>query len=177
MTLKSPQTAGNLLVVIVGWNDATSTVSSMTDSRGDTFALAVGPTKRTTTISQSIYYAKNIGGGTNAVTVRMSRAANFVDLRVVEYAGIDTIAPFDSAAAASGSSGQADTGALTTHAAGDLLVASDTVMTGSTTAGTGYTTSRMVTTSFDSDLVEDQHRPARPGHTTRPRRWSAPTAG
>ena len=121
--------------MIVGWNDTSSTISSVTDSRGDTFALAIGPTKRTTALSQSIYYAKNIAGGSNTVTVRFSRAAKFADIRVLEYAGLDTVAPFDSASAANGSSGQADTGLLTTHAAGDLLVAGDMVLTGSTTAG------------------------------------------
>src|SRR5207249_304056 len=31
----SPQTAGNLNVVVVGWNDSTATVSSVTDSSGN----------------------------------------------------------------------------------------------------------------------------------------------
>ncbi len=154
VTLQSPQSAGDLLVVFAGWNDATATVSSVTDSVGDVFSLAVGPTKRTTVLSQSIYYAKNIAGGANTVTVRFSRAAKFVDLRVLEYAGLDPVAPFDSAAAASGSSGLADTGLLTTHAANDLLVAGDMVMTGSPAAGSGYT-SRLITTP-DDDIAEDR---------------------
>jgi hypothetical protein len=154
VTLQSPQSAGNLLVVIAGWNDGTASISSVTDSRGDTFALAIGPTRRTTAISQSIYYAKNVLGGSNTVTVRFNRAATFADIRVLEYAGLDPVAPFDSAAAASGFGGQADTGVLTTHAAGDLLVAGDTVWTGSPNAGTGYTT-RMITNP-DADIVEDR---------------------
>ena len=98
VTLPSRQSQGNLLVVLAGWNDATASVSSVTDSLGDTFALAVGPTRRTTVLSQSIYYAKNIAGGSNSVTVRFSRAAKFVDIRVLEYAGVDTVSPFESAA-------------------------------------------------------------------------------
>ncbi|HEX3354992.1 MAG TPA: galactose oxidase-like domain-containing protein, partial [Terriglobales bacterium] len=38
------QTAGNLNIVVVGWNDTTATVSSVVDSRGNTYTLAVGPT-------------------------------------------------------------------------------------------------------------------------------------
>ncbi len=154
VTLQSPQSAGNLLVVFAGWNDTAATVSSVTDTRGDTFALAIGPTKRTTVLSQSVYYAKNVIGGANTVTVRFSRAANFVDVRVLEYAGVDTVAPLDTAAAASGSSGLADTGLFTTHAAGDLLVAGDMVMTGSPSAGSGYAT-RLITNP-DGDLAEDR---------------------
>ena len=38
------QTAGDLNVVVVGWNDTTSTVQSVKDSVGNTYALAIGPT-------------------------------------------------------------------------------------------------------------------------------------
>ncbi len=148
-----PQGAGNLLVVLAGWNDATAAVSSVSDSLGDAFSLAVGPTRRTTVLSQSIYYATNVAGGANSVTVRFNRAAKFVDIRVLEYAGLDPVAPFDSAVGASGSSGLASTGSLVTHAAGELLVAGDMVMTGSLTPGAGFT-SRVVTTP-DSDIAED----------------------
>src|SRR5262245_22304661 len=37
------QTAGNLNVVAVGWNDTTATVSSVTDSSGNIYQRAVGP--------------------------------------------------------------------------------------------------------------------------------------
>ncbi|MGO8669865.1 MAG: hypothetical protein ACLQVD_00615, partial [Capsulimonadaceae bacterium] len=60
MTFTSAQTAGNLNVVVVGWNDTTATVSSVTDSRGNVYTLAVGPTVLSGQFSQAIYYAKNI---------------------------------------------------------------------------------------------------------------------
>ena len=47
MTYKAAQTAGNLNVVIVGRSDATSQVSSVTDSKGNVYQLAVGPTVQT----------------------------------------------------------------------------------------------------------------------------------
>ncbi len=58
----SAQTAGNLNIVVVGWNDTSAAVSSVTDSRGNTYTLAIGPTTGTA-LTQSIYYAKNIAGG------------------------------------------------------------------------------------------------------------------
>ena len=56
------QTAGDLNIVAVGWGDTTSTISSVTDSGGNTYTRAVGPTT-TTGLQQVIYYAKNIAGG------------------------------------------------------------------------------------------------------------------
>ena len=67
------QTAGDLNIVIVGWNDTTNLVSAVTDTVGNKYLLAVGPTKRTTALSQSIYYAKSIAaapaGGAKLETV------------------------------------------------------------------------------------------------------------
>src|SRR5271163_2489425 len=61
------QTAGDLNVVIVGWNDSTTQVSSLTDSKGNVYQLAVGPTVLTGSapLSQAIYCAKNISAGAN----------------------------------------------------------------------------------------------------------------
>jgi hypothetical protein len=49
------QTAGNLNVVAVGWNDTTAQVTSVTDTRGNTYVRAVGPTVRSGLGTQSIY--------------------------------------------------------------------------------------------------------------------------
>src|SRR5262249_50092974 len=43
----SAQAAGNLNIVAVGWNNATSTVTAVTDTRGNTYRLAIGPTTGT----------------------------------------------------------------------------------------------------------------------------------
>ena len=95
------QTAGNLNVVVVGWNDITSTISSVTDSLGNTYAqaaaLVTGSAER-----QAIYYAKNIAGGSNTVTVAFNQAARIVDVRVLEYSGLDTNNPLDVTASAAG---------------------------------------------------------------------------
>ncbi len=38
------QTAGDLNVVVVGWNDSTALVKSVTDKAGNPYSLAAGPT-------------------------------------------------------------------------------------------------------------------------------------
>ena len=68
LTYTKAQTAGNLNIVVVGWNDSTAQVSSVTDSKGNAYALAVGPTVQSGTASQAIYYAKNIVAAGQAPT-------------------------------------------------------------------------------------------------------------
>jgi hypothetical protein len=88
----SAQTAGDLNIVVVGWNDSATRIGSLKDSKGNIYQLAVGPTV-TGALSQSIYYAKNIAAASaaaNAVTVTFSGLASYPDIRILEYSGIDT---------------------------------------------------------------------------------------
>ena len=68
------RTAGNMNVVAVMWGDTTSTVSSVTDSQNNTYVLAVGPTTASG-LSSALYYAANIIGGSNTVTVTFNTTA------------------------------------------------------------------------------------------------------
>ena len=77
------QSAGNLNVVVVGWNDTTSRVSSVTDTKGNVYQLAVGPAAVPGAVSQSIYYAKNIlaaAAGANTVKVTFTAAAVYAEI-------------------------------------------------------------------------------------------------
>jgi hypothetical protein len=149
VTFPGAQTAGDLNVVVVGWNDTTSQVSSVTDTVGNTYQLAVGPTKGTG-LSQSIYYASNIAGASNTVTVKFSPAAAAPDIRILEYKGVSTL---DAKAAAIGTGNSANSGAATTTTANELIFGANTVAGITKSAGTGFT-SRIIT-SPDGDLAED----------------------
>ena len=148
----SAQTTGDLNVVVVGWNDTIASVQSVTDSHGNTYTLAVGPV-RGTNLSQSIYYAKNIASGSNTVTATFSQAAVAVDLRVLEYSGADPQNPLDATASAIGKSASTSSGSAPTNAANELVLAANTVYTGTSGPGTGFT-KRIITS--DGDLVEDE---------------------
>jgi fibronectin type 3 domain-containing protein len=157
VTFTAVQSAGDLNVVVVGWNDSTAVVNTVTDRSGNTYTRAVGPTVISGVATQSIYYAKNIAGaaaGANIVTVTFSTAAAYADIRIAEYAGIDTLNPVDVTAAGSGNSTTSSSGAATTTYASDLLVGANLVQTGTTGSGTGFT-SRMITTP-DGDILEDR---------------------
>ena len=154
---KAAQSAGNLNVVVVGWNDTTSRVSSVTDTKGNVYQLAVGPAAVPGAVSQSIYYAKNIlaaAAGANTVKVTFTAAARYADIRILEYGGIDQVSPVDVTASATGSTTNCSTPPVATTAAPDLLFAANTTTTWTAGAGTGWT--RRVITAPDSDIAEDR---------------------
>ncbi len=156
VTFTAAQTVGDLDVVVIGWNNSTATVSGVTDSRGNTYALAVGPTIQAPVASQSIYYAKNIAAaaaGANSVTVTFSGAAAFPDIRILEYKGADLNNPVDVTAANSGNSGTSNSGTATTTNATDLIFGANLVQTTTTGPGSGFT--RRLLTS-DGDIAEDR---------------------
>jgi hypothetical protein len=150
VTYPAPETAGDLNVVVVGWNDTTSTVQSVKDSGGNNYALAIGPTTGTG-LRQSIYYLSNIAGGSNTVTVTFNQPAAFPDVRILEYRGVTAV---DVTAGTSGSSATANSGAATTTVANELIFGANTVFTGNASPGTGFT-SRIIT-SPDGDIAEDK---------------------
>src|SRR5437762_14091914 len=87
VTYTKAQVAGDLNVVVIGWNDATATIASVTDTAGNQYLRAGNPTTRTgiSSICQSTYSAKNVasaGATAIAVTVRCSVGAAFPDIRI-----------------------------------------------------------------------------------------------
>src|SRR5678816_4210066 len=93
-TFTAAQAAGNFNVVVVGWSDTTSHIQTVTDTRGNVYSLAVGPTVQAGVATQSIYYSAGItasAAGTNVVRIQFDAAANYVDLRIAEYSGVDPV--------------------------------------------------------------------------------------
>ena len=147
------QTAGNLNVVAVGWNDTVSTVTSVTDTRGNTYVQA-GSTVTGTAGRQAIYYAKNIAAGSNTVTVAFNQAAPFVDMRILEYSGLDQTSPLDVTAGAAGAGTAANSGTATTTSANELIFGAGYTVSTYSGPGAGFT-ARIITTP-DADIAEDQ---------------------
>ena len=150
------QTAGDLNVVAVAWNNSTSAVNSVTDTSGNAYLLAVGPTSYAGKGTQLIYYAQNIAAaaaGANTVTVTFNATVPYPDVRILEYSGISSSA-LDVAVGASGNSSSLSSGAVTTTNANDLLVGANYIGGCFKAVGTGYT--QRLVTSPDCDLVEDE---------------------
>ena len=157
VTYQGPQTAGDLNVVVVGWNDSTAVVNSVVDSNGNNYALAVGPTRVSGALSQSIYYLNNIpaaAAGANSVKVTFNTAAAYPDVRILEYYGADQSNPVDVTSVGTGNSTASTTTAVTTTNANDLLFAANTVTSMTSGPGSGFT-NRMITVP-DDDIAEDR---------------------
>jgi hypothetical protein len=135
------QAAGDLNVVILGWRNSSSLVISISDTAGNSYTLAAGPTRLFRTATQSIYYARNIAAAPagNTVTVRLAPAAPSVDLRILEYSGLDGASPVDVVASGADFSGTAATASITTTNALDLIVGGSYTATSTGAAGLGFT--------------------------------------
>jgi hypothetical protein len=103
-----------------------------------------------------MWYASNTkaaAAGANTVTVTFSASTPYVDIRALEYGGLDAANPFDVGSAASGNSTSASSGAVATTAASELIVGAG--MTGGLFSAAGATfTNRIITQ--DADIAEDR---------------------
>jgi hypothetical protein len=157
VTFKSAQTVGNLNAVIVGWNDSSHHISSVTDAKGNVYRLAAGPIVLSGAVSQAIYYAKDIfaaAAGTNTVTVVFTGAAIAPDIRILEYNGLDPVSPLDVDVGATGAGLSCSSGSVTTKNATDLLLGANTVQTWTTAPG--YQFAERLLTDPDGDVAEDR---------------------
>jgi hypothetical protein len=151
------QLAGDLNIVVVGWNDVSASVKSVTDSAGNIYALAIGPTRGTrgpAKLSQSIYYARNIVGGANTVTVTFTKPALYADVRIAEYQGLNLQNPLDVAVGKTGTSTSASSGAKTTTAPNELIFGAGMTFGVYTSAGSGFALRDGVTQY--GDIIEDK---------------------
>ena len=85
------------------------------------------------------------------MTVAFNQAAVNPDIRILEYCGVTTL---DATAGAAGSGSTASSGSATIHSNSELIFGANTVSTGNSGAGSGFTA--RIITSPDSDLAEDQ---------------------
>jgi hypothetical protein len=127
-------------------------VLSISDTQGNTYVLAAGPTSGTG-LRQSIYYTKNIAAGNNTVTVTFDKSAIDPEVSILEYGGVDTQ---DTAASAeaTGTGTAAKSGAATTTRANELIFAAGSSPNGFTTPGAGFI--RRPTVPAFNNIVEDQ---------------------
>jgi hypothetical protein len=165
VTYNQAQTAGNTNVIAIGWNDATSIVTSVSDSQGNTYKVAVA-TGRGSDVAQTVFYASSIKAGANTVTVTFNTKVPFADIRIAEYSGIASSNPLDGSSSASGNGGSASSGTATTSAQNDLVFAAGMTDWAFNSGGSGYTV--RVITHPDTDIVEDRIAPAGANAATAP---------
>lgn len=132
--------AGDLIVLGLFAVNSTN-VGSVSDTQGNHYALIGAPqTWSPNNFVERLYYAKNIKGGVDTVTVTLSGSTHMV-VHLYEYSGLDTSSPLDASATPhTGNSVTGASGVLTTTNGNDLLFGffhSDNDVTN--TAGSGFT--------------------------------------
>ncbi len=109
----------------------------MTDSRANTYRKATQFNETVDGTTLGIFYAENVAGGTNTVTVADSRA-NTLRYAIFEYSGVATSNSLDAVATSQGTSATPTAGPVTTSAAGNLLIGfTSTANSATFTAGAG----------------------------------------
>jgi hypothetical protein len=122
LAFPSSNVAGNWIGVVIraGHSAQSFTIS---DTRGNSYRQAVlfNQTRDTPNgDTLGIFYAENIAGGANTVTVSTSISNNTLRFSILEYSGLATSSSLDmtATAAAQGSGTSANSGSGTTTAAG-----------------------------------------------------------
>lgn len=140
-------TAGNLLIVAVGWLNYGQTISSVAGNGNTYTPIDAYAASTDGGGALSTFYVKNAASGNTTVTVTWSGEPGFHDIYIYEVSGCDTTAPLDVHATNYqhnvGSGADAiTTGAVTTTAGGEFIfgVAFDQAGNSNTwAAGTNFT--------------------------------------
>jgi hypothetical protein len=143
-TLLTGQQADDTFIIAVFWGNQTSTISSLLDSQGNQYSLAVGPVQGLGA-SAAIYYApavKPTGGGSDRISITLSAAAPSIFVYATEYSGLSATSPFDVGLGTFGATAMPDSGAVTTSSAPELVFGAvlDNSNTANVTAGSGFRT-------------------------------------
>jgi Chitobiase/beta-hexosaminidase C-terminal domain len=150
---------GDLIVVWLWYNSLAQTISSVSDTAGNTYQKAVGPTPGAGALAgwqQEIWYAKNVmGAGINVpvtVTATFSSMPGASFERAIsahEYAGASATAPIDVTSAAIGATANASSGSVATNTAG--LIFGAAIFGSGGTPGSGF----MQRSTLKGNVTED----------------------
>ncbi|HXY20406.1 MAG TPA: Ig-like domain-containing protein, partial [Gemmatimonadales bacterium] len=149
LLLSSTTSAGDL--VVVGFDFPSVNFASISDNQGNTFTEVGTEIATPGGAKTRLYYARNIKGGSETVTVTLSGSSSYLEVYALEYQGADTANPLDVTAEGKGSSGSVTSGAAVTTTANDLVFGF-CIGDNSCTAGSGFT----ARSTYNSNLAEDR---------------------
>jgi len=139
-------------IVVVGFDfDPPATLSSVSDSQGNPFTQVGSQLASPGGGRSQVYYAKNITGGAETVTITLSASSSFIEVYLAEYSGVDSLNPIDAQAGARGNAaGPVSSGNATTTTAGDLIYGY-CLGQWACAAGSGFTALQ----TLNGNLIED----------------------
>jgi hypothetical protein len=157
LTFPSSNTAGNFIAVAIRGGLSSSQVFTVSDSSGNTYKKASQVGFTASVVTLAIYYAENVKGAANTVTVSMT-VSGPLRFAILEYAGVATANSLDASASATNQGTSVNSGSVTTIASGDLLLGmAATADAGAYSAGAGYAIRDFVPAEPNTKLItEDQ---------------------
>ena len=152
----SSSSTGNLIIVHLDWDGQTRDISSVTDSKSNTYHLINGPTNwNGTNYRGDLWYAYNItgGGGVITVTATLNGApTSYSQIYIAEYSGIQLTNPLDQNSVATGTAGSESSGSKTTTSANELIFGISIGSNGLINDGSGFT----LRSSANQNVEEDK---------------------
>jgi len=123
VTFTAASTSGDFIVVGIFWSSQAVSITSVTDTTGNTYNLAIGPTNWGGSYRDAIYYASNIvgGGAAPTITVAFSGAQGGTMMYAAEYSGVATVNPLDQASVGTGTGTVLDSGMKATGQGTELV--------------------------------------------------------
>jgi uncharacterized protein (TIGR03437 family) len=149
LSFASNTAAGDLILVGFVFN-SNANFSSISDSQGNLFAEVGSQLTSPGAHRSRVYYANNIKGGADTVTINLSANVIALEVYLTEYSGVNQVTSIDAQAGASGAGGAVSSGNATTNVAGDMIYGY-CVGDNACTAGSGFTSR----SAFNNNLIED----------------------
>ena len=158
LAFSANNTAGNFIAVVIRAGKS-GQVFSVSDSRGNVYKQAIHFNVTVDAETLGIFYAENIVGGANTITVS-DTILGTMRFAILEYSGVATSNSLDVSVAAEGTGVSPGTGSITTASSGDLLLGEIVTANPATfTAGSGYTIEERAPAEPNTKLiVEDQRQ-------------------
>ena len=156
LAFSSVNTVGNWIAVAIrSWPAGQS--STVSDTRGNVYRSAVQLNETVDGMTLAIYYAENIAGGANTVTVSNSIPGGTLRFAILRYSGVARTNSLDAVARAQGASATVSSGTASTTANGNLVIGLlSTANPRALTAGSGYVIQETVPAAPNSKFfVED----------------------
>jgi hypothetical protein len=134
---------------------------TVTDTRGNTYRKAIQLNETVDGIAVAIYYAENIAGGSNAVTVSKPQSGGTLRFSILEYSGVALANSLDGTAASQGRSTTPSSGNVTATTSGDLVIGVIATANERTfTAGSGFVIEERVPVApYTKLIVENRTQP------------------
>jgi hypothetical protein len=157
LAFTAANTAGNWIGVAIraGRTGQTFTIR---DTRGNTYRRAVQLNDTVSGTTVALFYAENVAGGANTVTVSDTLNGGTLRFAILEYVGVAKLNSLDRAVASRGYGTTPNSGPATTTANGDLIVGViSSAVPVTFVAGSGYALRNQIPAAPNTRLiVEDR---------------------